>query len=72
MVIVRASSLSRAEMRHLGNNVLPAVIGERRSRIDQAQLDAVNRSLAVHGESIDAASTPCLGLRNQVSTLLVC
>ena len=48
MTIVRASSLSRAELCMLGNNVLPAVHEDRRH-----DLAAVNRSLHAHGEAVD-------------------
>ena len=47
MKIVPASSLSRAEMLMLGNNVRPAV---RRAHMLVA---AVNRSLKAHGEAVD-------------------
>jgi len=47
MTIVRASSLSRAELCMLGNNVLPAV------REDRHNLAAMNRSLHAHGEPVD-------------------
>ena len=48
MTIVRASSLSRADMCMLGNNVLPAVREDQRH-----DLAAVNRSLHAHGEAVD-------------------
>ena len=48
MTIVRASSLSRAEMHMLGNNVLPAVREDRRH-----DLAAVNRSLEIHDAAVD-------------------
>jgi len=47
MTIVRASSLSRAELCMLGSNVLSAI------HEDQHNLAAVNRSLHAHGEAVD-------------------
>ena len=47
MTLVPASSLSRAEMHMLGNNVLSAVCEDRHS------LAAMNRSLAVHDATVD-------------------
>ena len=47
MTIVPASSLSRAEMQMLGNNVRPAV------RRAHTLIAAVNRSLKAHGEAVD-------------------
>jgi len=62
MTIVRASSLSRAEMHMLGNNVLPAVREDRRHDIA-----AVNRSLDVHGEAIDElGSGPVTAAANEL------
>ena len=52
MTIVRASSLSRAELCMLGNNVLPA------AREDRHNLAAVNRSLHAHGEAVDQLEPP--------------
>ena len=46
MTIVPAKQLSNQEMDTLGNNVRPAV------KLDQ-HLEALNRSLAVHGEKLD-------------------
>ena len=46
MTIVPAKQLSNQEMDTLGNNVRPAV------KLDQ-RLEALNRSLAVHGEELD-------------------
>ena len=47
MTVVPASSLSRAEMLMLGNNIAP------RARHDRVDLPAVNRSLDAHGEGVD-------------------
>jgi len=47
MTIVPASSLSRAEMLMLGNNVRPAI------RRCHTLVAAVNRSLKAHGEAAD-------------------
>lgn len=50
MSIVPASCLSASDLALLGNNLLPPVRRPRpRSRHD---LDAVNRSLAAHGEQV--------------------
>jgi hypothetical protein len=46
MSIIPASSLSRADLRSLGNNVAPVVDHDRIS------VGAVNRSLSVHAESV--------------------
>ena len=47
MTVVPASSLSRAEMLMLGNNIAP------RARAERVDLSAVNRSLNAHGEGVD-------------------
>ena len=46
MSIIPASSLSRADLRSLGNNVIPTVDHDRLS------VGAVNRSLSLHEESV--------------------
>lgn len=47
MSIIPASALSSADLQCLGNNVLPAV------RFDHDHLQAINRSLHLHGEHVD-------------------
>ncbi|HAU39063.1 MAG TPA: hypothetical protein DCX07_15290 [Phycisphaerales bacterium] len=51
MTIVPASALSRADLHRLGNNVLPVVLRDS-PRGRSTDLDAVNRSLSVHGEAV--------------------
>ena len=46
MSIIPASALTSADLRSLGNNVLARV------RSDPDQIQAVNRSLLVHGEHV--------------------
>ncbi len=46
MTLIRASSLSRADMIRLGNNVLPAVLRDRRG-------ERVDDRLAAHDESVE-------------------
>jgi hypothetical protein len=46
MSIIPASSLSRADLRSLGNNVIPTIDHDRLS------VGAVNRSLSLHEESV--------------------
>ena len=46
MSIIPASSLSRADLQSLGNNVLPTVDHDRLSD------GAINRSLSLHEESV--------------------
>ena len=58
MTIVPASGLSRLDMYRLGNNVLGAVARDRRAQAPD--IDAANRSLAVHGEAVDKLFTPTL------------
>ena len=65
MTIVRASSLSRAEMCLLGNNVLPAVREDRRH-----DLAALNRSLHAHGEAVDELGlSPVTGAANDLEAV---
>ena len=63
MTIIQSRSLSTCEMKHLGNNILPAVRAERIPHADDQRitgpippsafdLPAVNRSLAIHGEAV--------------------
>ena len=46
MTLIRASSLSRADMARLGNNVLPAVLSDRRGERSDGRP-------AAHGESTE-------------------
>lgn len=48
MTVIPAVRLSPSDLAHLGHNVGPAV------RRDRDELAAVNRSLAVHDEQIEA------------------
>ena len=46
MSIIPASSLSRADLKSLGNNVLPTI------EHDRLSVGAINRSLSLHEESV--------------------
>jgi hypothetical protein len=46
MTVIPISNLSQAEIRSLGTNVVSAARGDR-------EIDAVNRSLAIHDEQIE-------------------
>ena len=65
MTIIPISCLSPAELRRLGCNVLAAVRDER-----EQMLDAVNRSLACHGERIEREQpvTPVVALPVKMAT----
>ncbi len=51
--IVRASELQPEQLQMLGENVVHAVEHD-----GEAELSAVNRSLAVHGEAVDELACP--------------
>ena len=57
MTVIPASSLSRADLARLGNNVLGQVL---RDREDPDDLSAVNRSLAACDEAVDDLVLPGL------------
>jgi len=46
MTVIPISNLSQAEIHFLGTNVVSAALGER-------EIDAVNRSLAIHDEQVE-------------------
>jgi hypothetical protein len=51
MTVIPISSLSQAEIHMLGTNVVSAARGDR-------EIDAVNRSLAAHGEQVESLADP--------------
>lgn len=65
MSIVPVASLSASDLFLLGNNVRPerSERPERRRRPPRRVLDAVNRSLAAHGEAVAALHRHWLGPR---------
>ena len=53
MTVFPVNRLSRCDLRRIGNNVLPVVMADR-----GGDLDAINRSLAAHGEDVDGLAIP--------------
>jgi len=51
MTVIPIADLSHAEIRMLGVNVVSAARGDR-------EIDAVNRSLSIHGEQVESLTGP--------------